>query len=125
MPGEARLKTLVEHVAQLRAVEELHRDDHVLVVRPQETRPGHGQLLQDLGLAARARAAQPEVVLLFASMHYDHADLLSGLYDGLDNDNLRVIGNTGDGCYGPHGNEDIGASALGLMIGSFGIARPG
>lgn len=56
----------------------------------------------------------PEVVFLFSSIHYAVPDLLEGLHDGLDRDNVIVIGNTGDGCFGTGGVSDFGAAALGL-----------
>ncbi len=56
----------------------------------------------------------PEVVFLFSSIHYAGPDMLEGLYDGLDRDNVIVVGNTGDGCFGSGGVTDFGAAALGL-----------
>ena len=63
-------------------------------------------------------AITPEVIFLFSTVHYDNpAELLEGLYDTLANDQLVVIGNSGDGYYESHTNSDIGAAALGINSG--------
>lgn len=65
---------------------------------------------------------RPEVVFLFCSINYgSSADLVEGLNDALDNPELIVIGNSGDGIYQTHVCADIGATALG--INSEGSAR--
>ena len=57
---------------------------------------------------------EPEVVLLFSSIHEALPELLSGLYDGLDHDTTIGVGNTGDGCFATGGVSDFGAAALAL-----------
>ena len=60
----------------------------------------------------------PEVVFLISTVHYgDSSELLEGLYDTLQNDELVVIGNSGDGYYESGRISDIGAAALGLNSG--------
>jgi len=66
----------------------------------------------DIGEAMAAIA--PEVVFLFSSIHYALPDLLEGLYDGLDNDKVVVVGNSGDGCFGSEGVLDYGVAALAM-----------
>ncbi len=61
---------------------------------------------------------QPEVVFLFATVHYsDWAEFMAGLYDGLDNPAVRVIGASGDGVHELARTCDVGAAALGLCSG--------
>lgn len=70
----------------------------------------------DLGLALADLA--PEVVFLFATEHFIATDaLLQGLHDGLEQDDVIVIGNCGFGFYESRDVGDIGASALGLNSG--------
>lgn len=57
---------------------------------------------------------QPEVVFLFCSIHCAVPELLEGLYDALESDEVIVVGNSGDGYYESDGASDIGAAALGL-----------
>lgn len=56
----------------------------------------------------------PEVVFLNSSINYAVAELLEGLYDGLDSEQVVVIGNTGSGIYETTGFITQGAAALGL-----------
>lgn len=61
---------------------------------------------------------QPEVVFLFATVHYgDWAEFMEGLHDGLDNPAVRVIGASGDGVHELARTSDVGAAALGLCSG--------
>ena len=58
---------------------------------------------------------QPEVVFLFATVHYkDWTEFMEGLHDGLDNPAVRVIGASGDGVHELARTSEVGASALGL-----------
>jgi hypothetical protein len=56
----------------------------------------------------------PEVVFLFSSMHYAVPELLEGLYDALERDDVIVVGNSGDGLYETAGAVDQGVAVLGL-----------
>ncbi|WP_296449598.1 FIST signal transduction protein [Rhodoferax sp. UBA5149] len=57
----------------------------------------------------------PEVVFLFVTVHYsDWHEFMDGLYDGLDNPRVRVIGASGDGVHETSRSADVGAAALGL-----------
>lgn len=70
----------------------------------------------ELGMALAPLA--PEVVFLFTTEHYIADDaVLQGLYDGLEKDDVVVLGNCGFGFYEAHGAGFIGASALGLHSG--------
>ena len=61
---------------------------------------------------------RPEVVFLFATVHYgDWAEFMDGLYDGLDNPYVRIIGASGDGVHERERTSDVGAAALGLNSG--------
>ena len=57
---------------------------------------------------------RPEVVLLFSSTHYSTAELLEGLHDALDNDQVIVVGSSGNGVFSASGICDHGACALAL-----------
>ncbi|MDP3651688.1 MAG: FIST N-terminal domain-containing protein [Rhodoferax sp.] len=58
---------------------------------------------------------QPEVVFLFATVHYkDWTEFMEGLHDGLDNPAVRVIGASGDGVHELARTSEVGASALGM-----------
>ncbi|MCP5161565.1 MAG: FIST C-terminal domain-containing protein [Hahellaceae bacterium] len=60
-------------------------------------------------------AINPEVVILFATIHYAESnELTEAIYDAIDNENLILIGNTGDGYYETHGASDHGVAAVGL-----------
>ncbi len=61
---------------------------------------------------------QPEVVFLFATVHYkDWTEFMEGLHDGLDNPAVRVIGASGDGVHELARTSEVGASALGMCSG--------
>ncbi len=61
---------------------------------------------------------KPEVVFLFTTVHYeDWTEFMDGLYDGLDNPYVRVIGASGDGVHERERTSDVGAAALGLSSG--------
>jgi hypothetical protein len=70
-------------------------------------------------LAAALRGGEPEVVLLFASIHYlsGYAMLHQGLLDGLGGRSPLVLGCTGDGVYERQGVANHGVCALGLNAG--------
>ncbi|MBN2165305.1 MAG: FIST C-terminal domain-containing protein [Marinilabiliaceae bacterium] len=58
---------------------------------------------------------QPEVIFLFASIHYKGSvELTEAIYEVLNNEKLIIIGNTGDGIYETNNIENIGVSALGI-----------
>ena len=58
---------------------------------------------------------QPEVVLLFCTLHYPSwSEFIDGLYDGLDDENVPVIGSSGDGFLEAAQVSDFGAAALGI-----------
>lgn len=67
-----------------------------------------------LALGQALAPLMPEVVLLFTSIHYSVPDLLEGLYDALESEDVIVVGNSGDGCYESDGILDFGAAVLGL-----------
>ncbi|MBI2380700.1 MAG: FIST C-terminal domain-containing protein [Gammaproteobacteria bacterium] len=68
-----------------------------------------------LALGTALRPVAPEVVFLFSTVHYGQPpELLEGLYDGLDNESVLVIGNSGDGFYESGEVSDHGVAALGL-----------
>lgn len=60
---------------------------------------------------------EPELVVLFASIHYDLAELRDGLLDGLGRDDVLIFGGTGDGFFETASSSDIGVAALGLASG--------
>lgn len=68
-----------------------------------------------LELARSLAVIEPELVFLFPSIHYHGAaELTEALYEGLERDDLVVIGNTGDGYYEAGHSGDIGVAALGI-----------
>lgn len=68
-----------------------------------------------LAMGLELAAIQPEVVFLFCTAHYAKWDeLLEGLYDGLDDASVQLIGATGDGFLERSHVADLGACALGL-----------
>jgi hypothetical protein len=67
-----------------------------------------------LALGEALRPLAPEIVFLFSAVHQGTPEMLEGLYDALENDELIVLGNTGDGFYASNKVGDLGASALGL-----------
>lgn len=61
---------------------------------------------------------EPEVIFLFPTIHYQGSpELVEAIYDVLENDNLALIGNTGDGFYERHKVAGVGVSALGINSG--------
>lgn len=68
-----------------------------------------------LALGESLQAVAPEVVFLFSSVGYgDGGELLEGLYDALERDDVIVVGNIGDGVYEDRKATDVGAAALAL-----------
>ena len=67
-----------------------------------------------VALGESLAAIAPEVVFLFTSKHYGVSELLEGLHDALERDDLIVIGSSGDGVYATSGAYDHGAAALAL-----------
>jgi hypothetical protein len=68
-----------------------------------------------LALGESLAGVAPEVVFLFSSVGYgDGAELLEGLHDALERDDLIVVGNIGDGVYEDRKAADMGAAALAL-----------
>ena len=68
-----------------------------------------------LALGEELRPIRPEIVLLFSSVEYGtNGELLEGLYDAIGDDDLIVLGCTGDGFYESSNVADSGAGALGL-----------
>lgn len=72
-----------------------------------------------LELGETLRGIDPEAVILFPSVHYSEGveDLFEGLYDGLENRELLVVGGTGDGFYEGSVVESIGVGAMGFSGG--------
>lgn len=71
-----------------------------------------------LQLGKKLYKHSPEVVFLFTTVHYcTSTELLEGLYDGLGDDAVIVLGGTGDGYYESSEIGEVGASALGLNSG--------
>lgn len=57
----------------------------------------------------------PEAVIVFASVHYaDFTELFDGIYDGLDTQDVIILGGTGDGFYETNCVDNIGVCAMGL-----------
>jgi len=68
-----------------------------------------------LSLGQSLSEISPEVVFLFLTTHYDDwTEFIDGLFDGLNDPSVRVIGTTGDGVYESARVSDTGACALGL-----------
>ena len=67
-----------------------------------------------LALGESLAPLSPEVVFLFSSEHFSVPELLEGLHDALEDDDVIVVGNSGDGFYETSGTSDYGAAALGL-----------
>ena len=71
-----------------------------------------------LELGTELAAIEPEMVFLATTIGYrDSGEILAGLRDGAESPDLTIIGNSGDGCYGPQGVGIHGASALALASG--------
>ncbi len=57
----------------------------------------------------------PEIIFLFSSIHYDGSpELAEAIYDVMDNNELIIIGCTGDGFYEEQMVANVGASALAI-----------
>ena len=68
-----------------------------------------------LEIGAGLAEIKPEIIFLFPSIHYQgSAELSEAIYDELGNDNIILIGNTGDGFYEHNGAGHIGVSALAI-----------
>ncbi|MEZ4381134.1 MAG: FIST N-terminal domain-containing protein [Nannocystaceae bacterium] len=62
-------------------------------------------------------AIEPEVVVIFSSIHYDLGEQREGLIDGLGREDVLIFGGTGDGFFETASSSDIGVAALGLSSG--------
>lgn len=67
-----------------------------------------------IALGESLASMSPEVVFLFSSIHYSVPELLEGLHDALDLDEVIVVGNSGNGFYETTVSSDHGAVVLGL-----------
>ncbi|MCB1192235.1 MAG: FIST C-terminal domain-containing protein [Leptospiraceae bacterium] len=68
-----------------------------------------------LEMGEKLKNQNVEVIFLFSSIHYgDKEDLLDGIYEGLENEEVVIIGNSGDGFYESSEVGNMGAAALGL-----------
>lgn len=67
-----------------------------------------------IALGESVAPMSPEVVFLFSSVHYSVPELLEGLHDALERDDIIVVGNSGDGFYESTRVADQGAAVLGL-----------
>ena len=57
----------------------------------------------------------PEIIFIFTSIHYEGSgDLAEAMYDILDNDDLIILGCTGDGFFSREGIGEVGLSALAI-----------
>ncbi len=69
-------------------------------------------------LAEEIAEIKPEVIFLFSSVNYGlSSELTEAIYDVIGNDELIIIGTTGDGFYESNRISDVGAAALGLNSG--------
>lgn len=68
-----------------------------------------------LSLGQAVAGIAPEILFLFATVHYeDWPEFMSGLYDGIGNTEVRIIGASGDGVHELAQTCDVGASVLAL-----------
>lgn len=68
-----------------------------------------------LALGQSLAEIAPEIVFLFATVQYANwTEFMDGLYDGLDDPRVRVIGASGDGVHETSRTCEVGASALGI-----------
>ncbi len=67
-----------------------------------------------IALGESLASMPPEVVFLFSSIDYSVPELLEGLHDALDRDDVIVVGNSGNGFYETTFSSDRGAAVLGL-----------
>jgi hypothetical protein len=68
-----------------------------------------------LSLGRSLAEIAPEIVFLFVTVNYrDWSEFMDGLYDGLGDPTVRVVGSSGDGFYETALVSDVGAGALGL-----------
>ncbi len=71
-----------------------------------------------LELGSALEDMHPEVVFLFSTVQYEGSpELLEGIAEGVDNEDVLIIGNSGDGYYETSGASENGAAALGLNSG--------
>ncbi len=69
-------------------------------------------------IAEQLVSIQPEVVFLFPTIHYNGSpEMLDGIYDVLESDDIVLIGNTVDGFYEKNKVAGVGVSALALNSG--------
>ncbi len=69
-------------------------------------------------LGAALAATNPEVIFLFASIHYEGStELVEALFDELGREDVVLIGTSGDGFYEKDCVADCGVSALGINSG--------
>ncbi|MBK7356308.1 FIST N-terminal domain-containing protein [Propionivibrio sp.] len=67
-----------------------------------------------IALGESLATMSPEVVFLFSSIDYSVPELLEGLHDALDHDDVIVVGNSSNGFYETTVSSDRGAAVLGL-----------
>lgn len=68
-----------------------------------------------LELAEALQEVKPEIIFLFSSIHFAGSEeLAEAIYDVIDDDNLLIVGCTGDGFYEGHKAGNVGASALAI-----------
>ena len=65
-------------------------------------------------IGTHLRELEPELVILFSSIHYDFAEQYEGLLDGLERREVLIFGGTGDGFFEAESSAAIGVAALGL-----------
>lgn len=67
-----------------------------------------------LAIGEALNEIKPEVIILFSSFCYDFDDMMEGLYSQLNEQEVVVIGGTGDGFYETSQSANHGVSALGI-----------
>jgi len=66
-------------------------------------------------IAESLQEIQPEIVFLFSSIHYNgSAELTEAIYNVMEQDDLLIVGCTGDGFYEQQKVANVGASALAI-----------
>ncbi len=71
-----------------------------------------------IALGEALASIQPELVLLFSTVHYGGStDLIDGVRDALESAAVLIVGNSGDGIYETRRASDQGAVALGINSG--------
>jgi len=69
-------------------------------------------------IAEETMDISPEVLFLFTSVHYKGSgDIAEAIYDIMDNEDLIIVGCSGDGFFTGEGNGEVGASALAINSG--------